>query len=96
MFIDALNGLCARFAHKFCFVSHLTCTNTPGRNGHLGGLFGISGTDGRDADVSAAVCADKTLFVPTNTFNFRGFCGCFFFVLFQSKFQFVCFVTFSI
>lgn len=43
-------------------MSHLTCTSTPGRNGHLGGLFGISGADGLDADVSAAVCADRTLF----------------------------------
>lgn len=36
-------GLCARAAHKFCLVSTRTCTITPGRSGHFGGLFGISG-----------------------------------------------------
>lgn len=42
-------------------MSHFTWTSTPGRNGHFGGLFGISGALGRDVDVSAAVCADRTL-----------------------------------
>lgn len=70
-------GLCVRLAQRLCLVSTFTCTSTPGRNGHLGGLFGISGGGGRGggsvdvfADVPApagivtelfVVCVDKTL-----------------------------------
>lgn len=66
-------GLCVRDALRFCFVSILTCTVTPGRNGHFGGLFGISGGGGGDcgcgggvvgmvADDCLVVC-NKSLFV---------------------------------
>lgn len=63
-------------------MSHLTCTSTPGRRGHLGGLFGMSVVGGRDAVESFAVCADKTLYmrmvVFVSVFFFK-FLYCFWF-----------------
>lgn len=51
---DAL-GLWVRLAQRLCLVSTFTCTKTPGRNGHFGGLFGISGGGGRGGGGSTTV-----------------------------------------
>lgn len=57
-----MSWLWLRFAHNVCFVSHLTCTKTPGRNGHFGGLLGTSDAVDRGEDASFGSWADRTLF----------------------------------
>lgn len=63
-FLERLLSKVVRFMQRFCFVSFFTCTRTPGRNGHRGGLFGTSDTICIAGVGRGEVCwYDNTLFV---------------------------------
>lgn len=63
-FLERLLSKVVRFMQRFCFVSFFTCTRTPGRNGHRGGLFGTSDTVCIAGVGKGEVCwYDNTLFV---------------------------------
>lgn len=69
-----LVGLCILTACNCSLVSSLTCTNTPGRSGHFGGLFGAaSSLSLYGSDLVGVVIDTLSLFVDSTAII--GVCG---------------------